>query len=127
MSSVRKKILTLLLFVLISAGQAYPFSVAYSMTSKKTAVCCCAEKQSHCGCSHKKVTKKYKCHEQKTMAYKSLCGGKTQEEILSFRTEPFLTNQSQICVVFFKQAYFERVSFLEEAHQDPPLSPPPRA
>lgn len=56
-----------------------------------------------------------------------MCRGKTQDEILSFRAEPFLTSQFQSGLLFPNQFYFQSQCFQKEEYSNPPLSPPPRA
>lgn len=124
MKLIRTRMVVICLFSLISIGQAYPFSLAWGMPKTQHS-CCCSGVTKPCDCHHQK--KKMSCHKEKRVGYSQLpCGGKTEAQVLSFQTDPFIPPQSvpvrrlmRIQSLAFSKISFQSIFVFPEA-------PPPK-
>lgn len=130
MPRMRARLIVSLFFLLISLGQAYPFSYAYALGQEDTCSChragheCmhgCPSKGGHC-CHHGEGNSK-----DPTPRFSKLpCGGKTTQEVLSFRGDPFLPAQPGIPVATRRGADFPDFACYHPSLLLSPETPPPR-
>ncbi len=127
---LRHRFFIAILFGLISLGQAYPMSVAWG-AYKKDSACCCAHRETSCGCKHDTKTfgeRKMSCHQDKRSGYaQEPCGAKKADGVtIDFRSEPFLLTVASVAPAPF---VFETLEDPLKVPQNPkpyPEAPPPR-
>lgn len=132
---LRSRIFAGLLFVLLSLGQAYPFSAAWAMAGKSHPCCCSSQIAKPCDCDHKghgspKKAKKFSCHEEKTpdgpYYAPTPCGAQTEAKSLNFRGEACLPHFASYAIVPIEVENVDDVRFFLPQVLAIPESPPPR-
>lgn len=132
MTPYRSRLLGLLLFGLLSLGQAHPFSTAWGMSQKNHPCCCKTERPRPCDCDHRHSLKKKKfsCHEAKDDGSPKFaaapCGQKTQTVSLNFRGETCLPQFTVLSIPQKETRGFDVPPIVLPQVLAVPESPPPR-
>jgi len=126
--------MVLLFLSLISLGQAYPFSFVYALGQEDTCSCHRAGHECMHGCPRKGGG--HCCHhgaleighsQDKEARVSNLpCGGKTKQEILSFRGDPFLPAVPEALLAPLGLVNFLDINCQPYAWRLAPELPPPR-
>jgi len=128
MPRMRARFFVFLFFSLISLGQAYPFSYAYSLSQENT--CACHRAGDHCmhdcSCCHHQGDTFGDSKDPNPGVSRQPCGGRSSQEILSFRSDPFLPAQSGILLPPRRRADFPEFQFYQPKVLHCPETPPPR-
>lgn len=124
MKLLRSKILTTLIFCLITIGQGYSFGYLYDLYIQKSSI---AFNQSSSNLLSQKTNQLIVCHEKWKVAFsKNPLPQKSHEEVLSFRAEPFLPRLIAVKnPVFLLESVIEKTGFISSFRLDPE-TPPPR-
>ncbi len=124
MKLLRSKILTSLLFCLITIGQGYSFGYLYDLYTQKNSF---GLDQSSSNLLSQNPNQLLVCHEKwKVALSENPVPQKTHQEIFSFKTEPFLARLIAVKnPVFLSESLIQKIGFVSSFRLDPE-TPPPR-
>jgi hypothetical protein len=129
MKPFRARAVAVLLFGLLTLGQAYPFASAWAMGRKAHPCCCASEIAKPCDCDHgSSKKKKFSCHsEAKTVGISPApCGAKTESASLNFRGETCLPRFAGSSITAFEALHVDDLSVRLPKFSAVPEPPPPR-
>ncbi len=124
MKLLRSKILTIIVFCLMTIGQGYSFGYLYDLYTQKSSF---GVDQSNSNLLNQNPNQLIVCHEKWKVAFsQNPLPQKSHEEVLSFRAEPFLPRLIAVKnPVFLSESVIEKTGFISSFRLDPE-TPPPR-
>lgn len=127
MKHLRARAIGFAFFGLLTLGQAYPFAQAWAMGKDTHPCCCSSEIAKPCDCDHSGHSKKFSCHQKKSVGYQPApCGTKTETQSLNFRGENCLPRFAALMIANVEEQPVADLSILLPQVSAVPEPPPPR-